>query len=211
MNATPPELVLFVCTANQCRSPMAEVLLRRALGAGTGIEVSSAGVYADGTPPPEPAVEVMAARGLDVAGRPGQRLDAALLDRSSLVVTMAREHLLAVATISPPALERAFTLTDLLDRAGRAGGRLPTETVGQWARRLSGGRTTSAVMALPPSADVPDPIGHSMRRYESVADLLETSTARLAALLTSSEPPAGSPGGGGQEGGRARRRWLGRR
>ena len=191
---------------------MAEVLLRRALVPGAGIEVSSAGVYADGTPPPEPAVEVMAARGLDVAGRPGQPLDAALLERSGLIVTMAREHLLAVATLNPSAFERAFTFSDLLDRAGRAGGRLEAESMAQWARRLSAGRTTAAVMALPASGDVPDPIGHSMRRYESVAASLEEMAGRLAGLLTGSAggaEPNRNPGPGRPA--RERRRLFKRR
>ena len=47
----PPIDVLLLCTANQCRSPMAEVLLRHHLAA-AGIEatVSSAGLYEGGAP-----------------------------------------------------------------------------------------------------------------------------------------------------------------
>ena len=49
MSVKPSESILFVCTGNVCRSPMAEVLLRARLGPGTDITVGSAGVAAAST------------------------------------------------------------------------------------------------------------------------------------------------------------------
>ena len=49
--------VLFVCTGNICRSPMAEGLFRAAIKGRTDIDVASAGVSAgEGQPPSEPGV-----------------------------------------------------------------------------------------------------------------------------------------------------------
>ena len=182
-----PELVLFVCTGNQCRSPLAEALLRRHLeGPGPDappVEVRSAGTLGCGVPPPEATARAAAAIGLDIAGRPSRPLDAEELNSAALVVAMAREHVVEVVTRAPEAWERTFTFSDLLRRAGEAGGRRPDETVVGWAGRLSHGRRRQDVLAAPYSDDVPDPMGRSERHHRRVAEQLDAMTGRLAGLL----------------------------
>ena len=196
--------VLFVCTGNQCRSPMAEALLRSKLPPGCGLTVTSAGTAGDGTPPPDQAVRVMADYGLDIAGRPSRPLDEAAVAEADLIVTMARDHLLAVATTHPPALGRAFTLVDLLHRAGQAGGPLATESLAQWAGRMSAGRTSQTILTSPSGDDIADPMGGEARDYERTARLLDRLTSELAEVLCGppgSLPPGagGLRSGGGQE------------
>jgi len=186
--------VLFVCTGNQCRSPMAEALLRSKLPPACGIEVDSAGTIGDGTPPPDNAVKVMEDAGLDISERPSRPLDPRTLEAADLVVTMSRQHLVDVVTTHPPVLERAFTFADLLDRAATAGPRRPDETVAAWARRLSAGRTTVSILQLPSAADIEDPIGGGIGVFEQTRILLDRLTSDLAALLT------GEPGGAGEAG-----------
>ena len=203
--------VLFVCTGNQCRSPMAEALLRSRLDGMCDVEVSSAGTAGDGTPPPRHAVEVMAERGLDIAGRPSRPLDAADLAAADLVVAMARQHLVDVATLHPPAWDRAFTFTDLSNRAAAAGGRGRAETLAQWASRMSAGRSRASVLAAGSSGDIPDPIGGTRHDFEQTRDLLEELTGRLAPCLCAGLVPAphlaeaGAPAP--RERGPGRRRW----
>ena len=195
--------MLFVCTGNQCRSPMAEALLRSKLPVACGIEVDSAGTIGDGTPPPDNAVKVMEEAGLDISGRPSRPLNRGALEAADLVVTMSRQHLVDVVTAHPPVLERAFTLADLLDRAATAGPRGSDETVAAWARRLSAGRTTVSILQLPSAADIEDPIGGGIGVFEQTRVLLDRMTSDLAALLTG--------GTGGAEGAgriiRRRRPW----
>ena len=172
---------------------MAEALLRAKLPAGCGITVDSAGTAGDGTPPPDHAARVMADHGLDIAGRPSRHLDEGVLAGADVIVTMSRDHLLAVATTHPPALDRSFTLVDLLRRAGHAGGPLESESLQQWARRMSAGRTPQKILTSPAGDDIADPMGGEARDYERTAKLLDRLTADLAAVLCSAERPEAGP------------------
>lgn len=96
--------VLFVCSGNTCRSPMAELyfndLCRRA-GRGD-ITSASAGVCAiPGVPIAAAAREALADLGIAAGDFRSRRLDGALLAESDLVVVMAASHRAAVAAAFP--------------------------------------------------------------------------------------------------------------
>src|SRR6266702_1093532 len=86
--------VLFVCTGNICRSPLAASLLERALKErGIDVTVSSAGTGAwDGAPASEGAYLVGLERGLDLSGHRARLLKRELVERADLILTMARHH-----------------------------------------------------------------------------------------------------------------------
>lgn len=116
--------VVFVCTGNTCRSPMAEFLGQRVLG--KGIEVRSAGVGASpGTPASNHAQFVVADHGGDLSGHLSRPLDTAILDRADLVLTMTRQHRAAVLGLASDRQDDVFTLaamagedTDVTDPFG---------------------------------------------------------------------------------------------
>ena len=107
--------ILFVCTGNTCRSPMAEALARRAIQqaidtadeARFGFEVRSAGVYAGpGAPASENSVAAMADRGIDLtqhASRPVIDREVQAFDR---VYCLTRSHQDALLSVLPPAPPR---------------------------------------------------------------------------------------------------------
>ena len=76
--------VLFLCTGNSCRSQMAEGWLRHL--AAEGMEVESAGLQAHGLNPA--AVTAMADRGIDISSQTSKIVDAAMVARADLVVTV---------------------------------------------------------------------------------------------------------------------------
>jgi protein-tyrosine-phosphatase len=87
--------ILFVCTGNICRSPLAEALLKRALHerAVAEVAVESAGTGAwDGAPASEGAYLVALERGLDLSGHRARLLTREIVEEATLVFTMARHH-----------------------------------------------------------------------------------------------------------------------
>lgn len=91
--------ILFVCSGNTCRSPMAEVLLRKELQAYSAkqlqnlLEIRSAGIMAGAGSPASPeAIKVMAEQGMDLSQHRSQRLNEHLLQWADLVLTMTESH-----------------------------------------------------------------------------------------------------------------------
>lgn len=98
--------VLFVCTGNTCRSPMAVGVLRsvvRRAGIGHLFEIGSAGTgrIRAGQPPSLLAIEVAARRGYDISDQRSRRLVADDISHFAYSLAMDRTHLAAMRTVAP--------------------------------------------------------------------------------------------------------------
>ena len=84
--------VLFVCTGNTCRSPMAEGLFRKAVEGRGDYEVRSAGVaaYPGDQPNPETA-KLLAARGISLDGFTSQPVSQELVEQATHVFAMTSD------------------------------------------------------------------------------------------------------------------------
>lgn len=155
-----PFRILFVCTGNTCRSPLAEVIARRSLAdrGWENVEVRSAGVAAvSGAPASEAAARTAVRHGLDLSPHRSNVLGPELLAWADLVLTMSAGHLARVADAG--AAEKAALLTT-----------------------FAAGDDSTGVL---PS--VPDPFGGSDYEYEAtfilLQGLVERALHRLAPML----------------------------
>ena len=150
--------VLFVCTGNICRSPIAEGIFRQLLGNRRDIEVASAGVHAvRGQPPSLYAVQVCEEEGVDISGLRSQPLTAALIDRATHIFAMTGAHLETIQMLFPDGAEKSFLLREFEE---------PDTTV--WR-------------------DVPDPIGLGRDVYEVCASTIKNALPSVLAFVEQSE------------------------
>jgi len=103
--------ILIVCVGNICRSPMAEVLLRKHLGEGNDIVVESAGLAALVGNSVDPLVErVLAANGLTGEGHAARQVTPEMLGKADLVLAMQKRHMDAIHAIAPQARGKTFLM-----------------------------------------------------------------------------------------------------
>lgn len=134
--------LLFVCTGNTCRSPMAAAAARHALESRgwSHVAVQSAGLAAlSGTPAAENAVHVGSERGLDLTEHEAQPLTPELVEWADLILGMAPGHLAGIIDMGGGA--KAALVSDFLDDAA-------------------------------PGSAIPDPIGCDVETYRRTLDQL---------------------------------------
>lgn len=172
--------VLTVCTANVCRSPVAEHLLHRHLtGVGHHAVVRSAGTHGGQLGVHRHTLDAAAGLGLDLSDHRSRALTADLLrvDGADLVLTMTREHLRHVVALDPAVWPRAFTLKELLWRSQAVG--VAHDHVDEWLAAVAAGRRAADLMRPDPTDDVADPYGGAasghtvmVRELDQVCELL---------------------------------------
>jgi len=103
--------VLFICTGNVCRSPMAEYLLRRRLGARADWQVSSVGLCTgNGMAASLPAIEVLREQGIDLTPHRSRVVTKNIIDAATLIVVMTTAHVAELKRRFPEAQDRIYLL-----------------------------------------------------------------------------------------------------
>ncbi len=169
--------VLLVCTANQCRSPLAEHLFRAELAVrDLSWSVTSAGLQARPGQAMHPsAARILERRGIDTSGWTSQRLVPEAVARADLILTATEAHRGAVAQLSPGAMPRTFTLLQFahLIRSSRTMGTAGTTDLGRSLIARAGSARGSLQPLPPASGDLADPMGYSFSRFRKCAATIE--------------------------------------
>jgi L-threonylcarbamoyladenylate synthase len=138
--------ILFICSGNTCRSPMAEAIAKKYLAdkmsvspdelEDRGVSVISAGSFAmPGAPAAPPAVEALKGMGIDLSRHRSQTLSVELIQQADFIYAMTRNHARSVTSLVPASVDK--------------------------------------VSPLDPERDIEDPIGSDLPVYNQVADLLK--------------------------------------
>lgn len=168
--------ILVVCTANICRSPLAELLLASRLDL-RRFEVASAGVRGWQSQPMDAAVQTQAVRlGLDPEPFRSRPLRAEHVAVADLVLTATREHRAGVLDLDPTALRRTFTLREFA--------RLAPLLDGAELEDLTRAAAASRALAGP-DVDVPDPYRADQSMHRRVAELIDEATDVIGRRLMS--------------------------
>lgn len=149
--------VLFVCTANICRSPTAAAVLKRYLGRKgmeSHFEIDSAGThdYHIGKPPFPTAVEVAKAYGVDITDHVARRVTAGDFDHYDFIFAMDKANLASLRAIAPTRAKQKIEL--LLEYGDKYHGQ-----------------------------EVPDPYGGEVRDFQLALDMIRDGCRGLVTLL----------------------------
>ena len=135
--------ILIVCSANICRSPMAEAILKRLVSKrpdATQWRIESAGTWAlNGSPAAELSQYVMQSMGMDISSHQSQPVSLDLIQRFDLILTMESNHKEGLIAEFRYDTNRIYMLSEMIGLR----------------------------------KDIPDPIGGQMVDYEETAHLLE--------------------------------------
>lgn len=107
--------ILFVCSGNTCRSPMAEAIFRSFYDQGQDKpQIASAGIFAlPGEEASSHAVFAMSKRGLDISGHRSRPASAYLLDEADIIITMGQSHKEALLFSRPDIADKILSMAEI--------------------------------------------------------------------------------------------------
>lgn len=153
--------IIVVCTANICRSPMAERLLAHGLAAEASplnqLKVASAGISAySGDPASLNSVKALKSVGLDLGNHKSQQISQELLDQAFAVFCMTQTHRALIEVHFQYVPKHLYLFRELMPEGS--------------------------------SIEIPDPFGRDLKEYEACRDSMVEAIPSLLAFLRQEYP-----------------------
>jgi len=164
-NGDQRKRILFVCTANICRSPTAEYLARRRFGS-DNFHVRSAGFMMADRSCPDELQRVLATRGVSVAEHRSYKLDQDTVTAADLILTMESRHVLDATVLDRRALRKTLPLKEAAAEV-RA-----DDTVESFLERVNASRDPQKYLSAV-EFDVADPYKKRLKVYEKAVEEIE--------------------------------------
>ena len=142
--------LLFVCTGNSCRSPMAEAILKQIASEKNidGLHIHSAGTHPPvGHPPTAFTIHVMSEHSINIKKHKARLISSKMLDESNLILVMEEAHLDYIRELMPAAASKSYLLSSFGERGC--------------------------------GEEIPDPIGRNLDFYREVRNILESEIVRI--------------------------------
>jgi len=163
------KMILFVCTGNICRSPIAEAAFRQISNNDATIESRSAGISAiPGQPASPNAQAVMQEINIDITNHRSTPLSKELIDEADAIFVMTRSHLEAISMLFPKAIEKTYLLRDFVPKSF-------LEKRAELTR------------------DISDPIGGSLEIYRQTRDQILEAMPGVYRFVKSLQPHKKTP------------------
>ncbi|MFS0836227.1 low molecular weight protein arginine phosphatase [Paenibacillus sp. 1P03SA] len=189
--------ILFVCTGNTCRSPLAEGILRHmAREENLEVQIRSAGVFAsDGSPISRQSSSVLREKGCE-ASISSSLLRSADVDWADLILTMTQDHKRAVIQRFPQAADKTHTLKEFVEDDSEV-----TTAAAEWEKLIAELQVKQALSQeitieertrlkylekRLPDYDISDPYGGSLELYRHTAEEIEEALVKLVGKIKES-------------------------
>lgn len=159
--------ILFVCTANECRSPFAEAIAR-SRARSLPVEFASAGIRASRGTAPKAALDHAAELGLDLGSHASMPVEYGQLRDYDLVLALSREHARSLLAESPDIAPRLFTVKQFA-RWIMSHERPPHRELGAWLDEQADSPRVADFLGASPTDDVDDPAGMPLKYWRAMS------------------------------------------
>lgn len=170
--------ILFVCTANRCRSPYAAAIATALRPPDARLDIASAGFLASGMRMPDAGRALAAELGFDFDDHRSRRLDPRNLRGYDLILTATRAHSRDVVAADSTLWPRVFTVKQFA-RWVEEHPRPRRARLGPWIDVAARNRPRSEAVGASPDDDLADPVNKQISAWRKMAAELQDLNGRI--------------------------------